>query len=131
MRRPRLPQRPRPQAFVAAVVVLGVLLLSVVLAAIVTSSQATSQNTAALLEQLRESQLVRAEQSVEHRRANQQDHDCIVALNLIIGDPQRNLELPPNLPPTCRTAPAADAATNSSGEPDLPNLAPPPTEGAP
>lgn len=102
-----------PQTAVAAAVVFGGLLLAVVLASLVTTAGNAAENTEDLLEQLRQSQIVRAEQAAMHRKANQADHDCIVALILINGDPNRNRELPPDLPPSCRVAPAADHATDN------------------
>lgn len=51
-------------------------------------------------------ELESAEQVAEHREANQRDHDCIVALALLLADPRRDRTAAIIPPPSCRQAPA-------------------------
>lgn len=43
-----------------------------------------------------------AEQVSDHREANQGDHDCIVALALLLADPSRDRNVEPIPPRECR-----------------------------
>lgn len=96
----RLPLR--AAAFAAYLVVVGGML-----ALIFVQSVNASNDRRQLLEQVADLEQQSAEQVQLHRDANQSDHDCIVALALLLADPtrDRNSEIIPPRP--CRAAPAA------------------------
>lgn len=66
------------------------------------ATRADLRVTTELLEQVRMLEEQAAAANAQHRTFNQQDHECIIALALLLSDPNRN-RLEPVKPP-CRTA---------------------------
>ncbi len=84
------------------------------LAALVVQGIQSGSNTAEVLRRVERIEIANGRQTaengrqvLEHREANQGDHDCIVALALLLADPARNRAAPVVPPPACERSPAA------------------------
>ncbi len=84
------------------------------LAALVVQGIQSGSNTAEVLRRVERIEIANGKQTaengrqvLEHREANQSDHDCIVALALVLADPARNRSAAIVPPSECQRSPAA------------------------
>lgn len=104
----RLPSLPRPTSGGVLAVLAGVIV--VILVSVLLAGIGTRATTAQVLREVRAQQLLSAEARAEHSDDAQADHDCIVALMLVIVDPKRPRDRTVVAPPICNFAPAAEHA---------------------
>ncbi len=90
-------------------------LVLLLLGMLVLQSVQFGEDTAEVLHRLERIEVDTADQTrrngqevAEHRKANQSDHDCIVALALLLADPARNRGEAVVPPAICERSPAAD-----------------------
>lgn len=72
-------------------------------------TEADIERNARLIEQVRMLEEASFNDVEQHRHFNQADHNCIVALALLLADPARDRSVQPIPPPECVNAPAVTA----------------------
>lgn len=91
----------RRTAAIGLTVLVAAISLGLVLGSVL--RQGMSSDRDQLLKRIEELELQNAEEVQEHRKANQSDHDCIVALALLLADPSRDRTVEPIPPSACRS----------------------------
>ncbi len=96
----------RRYALIGVAVVAAAVAIAFVLASVVATTRSSNERLAQVLERLERSEALDAQDVRDHRAANQHDHDCIVALALLLADPTRDRTAAVVPPRECRQAPA-------------------------
>ncbi len=92
---------------IGVLVVVAAVGIAFLLASVVEATRNSNERLAQVLKRLERLELSHTDDVHEHRAANQADHDCIVALALLLADPKRDPTAAVIPPRPCRTAPAA------------------------
>lgn len=88
------------------VLLLAYLVMLTAVVALLFSSITADRDRRQLLRDIEMLEEFSAKEVQEHREANQADHDCIVALALLLADPERPRDREVVPPSICRVAPA-------------------------